>query len=154
MRLDGGLTWVQRVSLLDAAVKASSVCFSDLVWDYINGSWQIRSQNPQCKKDLEIQRMLLRIIILQFLALKNLSYFPPGTCSSGTVEAPANSQTRTKTWTFLPNELHFICDEGYVLRGSPVRLCINGEWSGANPECVGKNYRRRKAFLVSIQHSL
>ena len=91
------------------------------------------------KKDLEIQRVLICIIILQFLALKNFSFSPPGTCSSGTVQAPANSQMRTQTWRFLPNELHFICDEGYVLQGSPVRLCINGKWTGANPECVGKN---------------
>ena len=31
----------------------------------------------------------------------------------------------------------FTCDEGYKLKGSPVRTCqSNGEWSGKDTKCV------------------
>lgn len=42
------------------------------------------------------------------------------------------------TLTVFPNEFSFECDEGFLLKGSPVRMCqANGLWSGNNTNCEG-----------------
>ena len=34
--------------------------------------------------------------------------------------------------------VRYVCSHGYILRGSPARNCVDGEWTGTMPECVGK----------------
>ena len=38
----------------------------------------------------------------------------------------------------INREVAFTCNEGYVLRGSPHRACVDGEWTGTDPQCVGE----------------
>ena len=72
------------------------------------------------------------------MSLVALLYLP-ATCSSRTVVAPANGQMQKIEFPGKSDELHYICNEGYVLHGSPARLCVDGLWNGSRPECVGKN---------------
>ena len=40
--------------------------------------------------------------------------------------------------TTYPNKVYFQCDEGFVLKGSSLRVCMaNGSWSGNESSCEG-----------------
>lgn len=55
----------------------------------------------------------------------------------GKVQVPRNGSLLGNYTTF-PNKLHFLCDEGFILRGLSVRSCMaNGTWSGHETTCEG-----------------
>ncbi|KAL9989269.1 hypothetical protein ACROYT_G003802 [Oculina patagonica] len=57
----------------------------------------------------------------------------------GKVQVPRNGSLLGNYTTF-PNKLHFLCDEGFILRGLSVRSCmVNGTWSGHETTCEAKN---------------
>ena len=42
------------------------------------------------------------------------------------------------TQTTYPNHVTIGCDEGFILRGSNIRVCqTNGQWSGNETFCKG-----------------
>ena len=50
---------------------------------------------------------------------------------------PINASSYGELSTY-PNKVYFQCDEGFVLKGSSVRLCLaNGSWSGNDTACKG-----------------
>ena len=58
----------------------------------------------------------------------------------GSLQSPANGSTVGSETTF-PNEIKFICDQGFVLNGSSSRRCLaNGSWSGDITLCKGKAF--------------
>ncbi|KAK3727153.1 hypothetical protein QZH41_004451 [Actinostola sp. cb2023] len=53
----------------------------------------------------------------------------------GPLKVPMNG-SMVGNLTVFPNEIHFNCDEGFNLLGSPVRLCLsNGSWNGVQTTC-------------------
>ena len=49
--------------------------------------------------------------------------------------SPANGR-RSGDGFAVGQAVRFSCDEGYVLRGAPFRICNNdGQWSGSQPTC-------------------
>ena len=55
----------------------------------------------------------------------------------GSLVMPMNASSYGELTTF-PNKVYFQCDEGFVLKGSPVRVCLaNGSWSGNGTSCEG-----------------
>ena len=56
----------------------------------------------------------------------------------GPLKSPANG-TMVGSQTTYPNQVKFICDQGFVLNGSSSRRCLsNGSWSGEITLCKGK----------------
>ena len=50
---------------------------------------------------------------------------------------PINASSYGELTTY-PNKVYFQCDEGFVLKGSSVRVCLaNGSWSGNDTACKG-----------------
>ena len=50
---------------------------------------------------------------------------------------PMNATSYGELTTY-PNKVYFQCDEGFVLKGSSVRVCLaNGSWSGNDTACEG-----------------
>lgn len=50
---------------------------------------------------------------------------------------PMNASSYGELTTY-PNKVYFQCDEGFVLKGSSVRVCLaNGSWSGNDTACKG-----------------
>ena len=48
--------------------------------------------------------------------------------------------------TTYPHEVQFICDEGFILRGSKIRQCLStGNWSGNESFCEGT-----KKYVVNL----
>ena len=50
----------------------------------------------------------------------------------------------------------FECDQGFILKGSAVRRCMeNGKWSGTEGICIGKLYGATCliAFFLNIHNS-
>ena len=62
----------------------------------------------------------------------------PDGCSFSNVPEPKNGSKRIKVSRTVPDEVQLTCNDGYILRGSPHRQCIDGQWTGTNPRCVGK----------------
>ena len=56
----------------------------------------------------------------------------------GHLPVPRNGSSYGNLTTF-PNEIGFVCDDGFILVGSKVRACQeNGSWSGNETFCEGK----------------
>ena len=50
--------------------------------------------------------------------------------------APANGGINS-TGSIEGDTVTYICNRGYYLSGDPIRTCqSDGEWSGAQPECI------------------
>lgn len=55
----------------------------------------------------------------------------------GSLVMPMNASSYGELTTY-PNKVYFQCDEGFVLKGSSVRVCLaNGSWSGNDTSCEG-----------------
>ena len=68
----------------------------------------------------------------------------PDGCSFSNVPEPDNGSKRIHLSEKVPDEVQLTCDEGYILRGSPHRQCIDGQWTGTNPRCVGKYWEENE----------
>lgn len=56
----------------------------------------------------------------------------------GLLKVPLNGSLVGSNLTTFPNSLTFTCDEGFNLKGSPVRKCqANAVWSGSETFCQG-----------------
>ena len=56
----------------------------------------------------------------------------------GLLKVPLNGSLVGSNLTTFPNSLTFTCDEGFYLKGSPVRKCqANAVWSGSETFCQG-----------------
>ena len=65
----------------------------------------------------------------------NCVLFPAEDC--GPLLALTNGSSFGERTTY-PNQKDFICDDGFILRGSMVRKCLpNGTWSGVETFCEG-----------------
>lgn len=65
-----------------------------------------------------------------------LLIFPAVEC--GSLAMPTNGSTYGELTTY-PNKVYFNCDEGFVLQGSSIRVCMaNGSWSGTETLCEGE----------------
>ena len=55
----------------------------------------------------------------------------------GGLKTPSNGSLVGNLTTY-PNKVQFICDEGFILRGSKIRQCLStGKWSGNESFCEG-----------------
>ena len=55
----------------------------------------------------------------------------------GHLKTPSNGSFVGNLTTY-PNKVQFMCDEGFILRGSKIRLCLStGKWSGNESFCEG-----------------
>ena len=55
----------------------------------------------------------------------------------GTLKTPSNGSFVGNLTTY-PHKLQFMCDEGFILRGSKIRQCLStGKWSGNKSFCEG-----------------
>ena len=62
-------------------------------------------------------------------------FFPAVQC--GPLVMPMNATSYGELTTY-PNKVYFQCDEGFILKGSSVRVCLaNGSWSGNDTACEG-----------------
>ncbi|XP_015755037.1 PREDICTED: sushi, von Willebrand factor type A, EGF and pentraxin domain-containing protein 1-like isoform X6 [Acropora digitifera] len=58
----------------------------------------------------------------------------------GLLKVPLNGSLVGSNVTTFPNSLTFTCDEGFYLKGSPVRKCqANAVWSGSETVCQAKD---------------
>ncbi|XP_067016811.1 sushi, von Willebrand factor type A, EGF and pentraxin domain-containing protein 1-like isoform X5 [Acropora muricata] len=58
----------------------------------------------------------------------------------GVLKVPLNGSLVGSNLTTFPNSLTFTCDEGFYLKGSPVRKCqANAVWSGSETFCQAKD---------------
>ena len=65
-------------------------------------------------------------------------YNLPTDVECGTLPDPTNGQV-SLTGTNFDSEANYVCDNGYVLTGSSLRVCqADGEWSSAEPLCERK----------------
>ena len=70
----------------------------------------------------------------------------------GALKAPTNGSLSGNLTTY-PQVIKFICDEGFILRGSKVRQCMsNGNWSGDKTYCEGKKGDVWKVANIIIIH--
>ena len=61
----------------------------------------------------------------------------------GPLDVPSNGSMSGDRTTY-PHELSFLCDEGFILRGSKVRSCTSeGTWSGTSASCEGTKHIAR-----------
>ena len=55
----------------------------------------------------------------------------------GALTTPSNGSLLGSMTTY-PHKLKFMCDEGFILRGSKIRQCLStGNWSGNESFCEG-----------------
>ena len=60
----------------------------------------------------------------------------------GPLAIPRNGSSIGNRTTF-PNEIAFVCDDGFILVGSTIRVCHeNGTWSGNQTFCKGRHNSR------------
>ena len=56
----------------------------------------------------------------------------------GALKTPSNGSLIGNLTTFS-NKVQFMCDEGFILRGSKIRQCLStGSWSGNGTSCDRK----------------
>jgi len=55
-------------------------------------------------------------------------------CGSHDLIFPSHGMVRFTKTTYR-SEAHYVCDEGYELRGDSVRVCRLDGWTGKNPSC-------------------
>ena len=71
--------------------------------------------------------------------------FPAEDC--GSLPALTNGSSSGEKTTY-PNKKAFICDDGFILRGSMVRKCqSNGTWSGVETFCEGS----KQTFFIKSE---
>ena len=83
---------------------------------------------------------------LQLVKVIKQSFFISFTTISITVidckapPTPLNGQVEFSE-TLFTSRANYSCNNGYILNGSPVRLCTDtGLWSGPDPICKGRLY--------------
>lgn len=68
----------------------------------------------------------------------------------GQLRTPRNGSSLGNITTF-PNEIGFVCDDGFILVGSKFRVCQeNGLWSGNETFCEGKYDRSHQLQFVFL----
>jgi len=68
----------------------------------------------------------------------------------GHLPVPRNGSSSGNITTF-PNEIGFVCDDGFILVGSKFRVCQeNGLWSGNETFCEGKYDRSHQLEFVFL----
>ena len=48
----------------------------------------------------------------------------------------------------------YSCNQGYALQGNVRRICVNGQWTGDNPTCVGMLVTMKAIFQNQMSWKL
>lgn len=82
----------------------------------------------------------MKLLLVKVFIIKLCSnyLFNDSAIDCGILQSPANGRVDFTATTFTSIAAYY-CSEGFRLNGNETRECLmNGEWSGAEPQCIGK----------------
>lgn len=96
--------------------------------------WMTIQVVSQHGKDEEDQAIL---VIVTSLMIKITNEWAVSAKDCGPLMTPSNGSLFGGQTTY-PHEVSFMCDDGFILRGSQLRSCTSeGTWSGTAAQCEG-----------------
>lgn len=95
--------------------------------------------------NIYLRNSILRVLHWKDVANIIIIYCTARDC--GPLLVPTNGSSQGDL-TVFPNMIMFDCDEGFILKGSRVRLCQeNGTWGGNVTYCEGSTWKHHLTFL-------